>query len=167
MIYETIPKKYLVRTDEMISDDFIKFINGDKYKPEEYFVECVNMLAFWLEQMGDLILDCETSEEMLCAGHNMMHLRKAYEYILECLSEYFSYDIHGNLMPTANILFKKFLNTNHNYELNKDLRNILTQTGKDGPTYTSDIIVDYLNSPHVSKVLEHFGGKKITLSYKP
>ena len=161
MIYETIPSKYLMRNDEMISDDFIKFINGDKYTPENHFVECVDMLAFWLNQMRDGILDCETSEQMRMSGHIMMHLQKALEYIYKCLSEYFSRDIYGNLMPKdfAKILFKKFLDTNHNYELHKHLRKILTEAGNKGPTYSSDIIVDYLNSPHVSKVLLHFGGK--------
>lgn len=161
MIYETIPKKYLVRTDEMISDDFIKFVSGDKYTPENHFVECMNMLAFWLNQMRDGILDCETSEDMRTCGHNMIHLNNAYDYITECLSEYFSCDIDGNLIPRdiAKILFKKFLDTNHNSQLHKHLRKILTETGKDGPTYSSDIIVEYINSPHVSKVLEQFGGK--------
>jgi hypothetical protein len=43
-----------------------------------------------------------------------------------------------------------------NYELKKELKKILTENGNDRPTYSSDIIVDYLNSPHVSKVLEEF-----------
>ena len=159
MIYETIPKKYLVRYNEMIMDDFIKFINGDKYTPENHFIECVFILATWLEHMQVKILDCETSEEMRCAGHNMMRLQKAYEYIANCIGEYFSYDIDGNPIPKViyKILIKTFHDKNRNYELKKELTKILTEAGNDSPTYGSDIIVEYINSPHVSKVLEQFG----------
>jgi hypothetical protein len=158
MIYQTIPKKYLVRTDEMIMDDFIKFINGDKYTPENHFIECVSMLAIWLEHMQVKILDCETSEEMRCAGNNMIHLQKAYEYITNCMGEYFSRDSDGNPIPKViyKILLKTFIDKNRNYELKKELTKILTEDGNDKPTYSSDLLVEYINSPHVSKVLEEF-----------
>jgi hypothetical protein len=146
MIYETIPNKYLVKTKELMIDEFVKFINIDKYTPEQHFVDFICILQTWLEKSEEEIMNCETSEDARRLGHNMIQLKKFYDEIVNSMGEYFK----------SQRKIDNFIDKNNSSQLTKDIVDIFTD--KDGFTpLNGDIIGEYSRSRHVSKFLDSIG----------
>jgi hydroxymethylglutaryl-CoA reductase len=148
MIYETIPSKYLVKTLDNMLDEFIKFINSDKYTPEQFFVDFICLMQQWLENSQEEIMECETSEGARRLGHNMVHLKKFYDEIANSFGLYFK----------TKEAMNNFMDANNSHQLTKDIVNIFTD--KDGLVrLSSDIVGTYAKSRNVVKFLDSIGIK--------
>jgi hypothetical protein len=147
MIYATIPSKYLVKDwEDIIIDKFDKLINGNKYTPEQHFVDFILMLQDWLEMSQEDIMECETSEEARRLGHNMKHLNTYFEHIRDATIAYFK----------TQEAMDKFMNANNNHQLSEDIKKILLCD--DGELYFNSFIIGaYGSSPNVVKFLDSIG----------
>jgi len=146
MIYETIPNKYLVKTLDFMLDEFIKFINTDKYTFEQHFVDFICILQIWLENSEEQIMNCETSEDARVLGHNMVHLNKIHNEIVNSMGAYFK----------SQKAIDNFIDKNNSQELSNDIKDIFTD--KDGIVRLDAMIIgEYSRSRHVSKFLNSIG----------
>tara|TARA_R100000388_G_C7218884_1_gene147743 strand:- start:390 stop:860 length:471 start_codon:yes stop_codon:yes gene_type:complete len=146
MIYETIPSKYLVKTEDIMYDEFTKLTNSNKYTPEQHFVDFICLTQQWLENSQDHIMECETSEEARRLGCNMVELNKFYQEIANSMGEYFK----------SQKLIDNFMDKNSCKELTKDIVNILKY--KDGCLRLNcKIIKIYSESHNISKFLDSIG----------
>ena len=146
MIYETIPSKYLEKSFDIMVDEFVKFINTDKYTPEQHFVDFICILQKWLQNSQEEIMNCETSEDARRLGHNMLQLNKFYDEIVNSMGAYFK----------SQRRIDNFIDKNNSQQLTKDIKDIFTD--KDGLTpLHGDIIGEYARSRSVSKFLDSIG----------
>jgi len=146
MIYETIPNKYLVKTLDFMLDEFIKFINTDKYTFEQHFVDFICILQIWLENSEEQIMNCETSEDARVLGHNMVHFNNFYKEIVNSMGAYFK----------TQKAIDNFIDKNNSQELSKDIKDIFTD--KDGIVRLDAMIIgEYSRSRNLSKFLNSIG----------
>ena len=146
MIYETIPSKYLVKTEDIMLDEFTKLINSDKYTPEQHFVDFICIIQRWLGMSEDQIMECETSEDARRMGCNMVELNKYYDEIVNSMGEYFK----------TQEAINNFMCKNNSHQLTKDIVNILKN--KDGLILLNvDIVGIYSKSHNISKFLDSIG----------
>lgn len=146
MIYETIPSKYLVKTEDIMYDEFTKLTNGNKYTPEQHFVDFICIIQRWLGMSEDQIMECETSEDARRMGCNMVELNKYYDEIVNSMGEYFK----------TQEAVDNFMDKNSSHQLTKDILNILKN--KDGCLRLNlDIVGIYSKSHNISKFLDSIG----------
>jgi len=139
MIYETIPRKYILLNPQQ---EFKKLVNSNKYSPEAHYCEFIWMLHYWLNWSGDGILDCKNSEGARLMGHNMKTLNEVKDAIYEAIDNHFDEDDEK---------YQKWIDEHKSQELHDERNHVLRGY------LTSENLAIYLKSSNLNKIFDKFG----------